>query len=109
MLMLVFCQCSGTESQLSACPHSSGHDCTEAEAAGVFCEEAAEDQRENCLEFDISYQHTFNQQLDQVVVETAEDCQAECLQHADCDHFTFNTSRSECLERNTVEVKTPLS
>ena len=41
MIMLVFCQCSGTESQLSVCPHSSDHDCTEAEAAGVFCEEAA--------------------------------------------------------------------
>ena len=90
-------QCAGTETLLSDCPHSTRHDCSAGEAAGVVCEEAGQEDWRNCLEYDISYRHSFNHLLDQVEAESPEDCQAQCLHHADCTHFSFNrnSSRSE--------------
>ena len=59
-----------------------------------MCEEAREEDDWNCLEYDISYNHSFNHHLDQVEAETPEDCQAQCLNHAQCDHFSFNRNSS---------------
>ena len=63
----------------------------------MVCEEAGEEDERNCLEYDISYLHSFNHHLDQVEADSPEDCKAKCLHHPDCTHFSFNrnSSRSE--------------
>ena len=84
------CQCRGTESNLQDCLHSSVHDCGVSEGAGVVCQEAEEDDEDNCLEYDVSYIHPGNRRVSSTTATSAVECQTKCINQDGCDHFTFN-------------------
>ena len=61
----------------------------------MVCEEADQNYLDNCFEYEISYRHPGNTELNISTATSTEDCQNKCINHTRCDHFSFNTTSTK--------------
>ena len=103
--------CVGSEEHLANCSYSSQDDCGGSEGAGVVCDtrtsqEIQEEQEivRTCFEEDVSYH--YGEYLDFDVVDSSLECQKHCINHRDCNYFTFYAANHKCYRKVGSDKRT---